>query len=159
MSVETTETSAIRRSVTVECSAEHAWATFTERIHEWWPLETHSIQADEDRGRAETVAFEGGVGGRLYERTTDGEELAWAEITAWDPPTRLVLEWNPSRDTTRPRTEVEVRFLGQGRSTRVELEHRGWERLGERGPQVRRGYESHGGWALVLGGFAEAASR
>ena len=67
MTTETTGTSAIRRSVTVECSVEHAWATFTERLHEWWPLETHSIQADEDRGRPESVAFDGALGGRVCE--------------------------------------------------------------------------------------------
>ena len=159
MTTETTGTSAIRRSVTVECSVEHAWATFTERLHEWWPLETHSIQADEDRGRTESVAFGGALGGRVCERTTDGEDLAWAEITAWEPPTRLVLDWNPSRDARRPRTEVEVRFVADGDRTRVELEHRGWERLGERGLQMRAGYESEGGWARVVGRFAEAASR
>ena len=159
MTMETTPIAAVRRSVTVECSVEHAWTTFTERIDEWWPLETHSIQADEGRGRPRTVAFEGGPGGRLYELTADGEELAWASITAWEPPSRLVLEWNPSRDTSRPRTEVEVRFGDEGGNTRVELEHRGWERLGERGLQMRAGYESEGGWARVVGRFAEAASR
>ena len=43
MSTQATETEAIKRSVTVDCSVEHAFATFTERIHEWWPLAKHSI--------------------------------------------------------------------------------------------------------------------
>ena len=45
-------------------------------------------------------------GGRLYERTTKGEELEWAHVTAFEPPHRFVLSWNPSREE-RPRTEIE----------------------------------------------------
>jgi uncharacterized protein YndB with AHSA1/START domain len=147
----------IRKSVTVDCSVEHAWETFTQRIHEWWPLEVHSIQAGEDRGRPKTLKLEGERGGRVYEVTTDGEELTWAEITAWEQPTRLVLAWNPSRDQTEPRTEIEVRFTAEDGATRVDLEHRGWERLGERGAEVRSGYDQ--GWPPVLERFREATSR
>ena len=47
MSTHATQTEAIKRTVTVDCPVEHAFATFTERIHEWWPLGTHSIEAGE----------------------------------------------------------------------------------------------------------------
>ena len=39
--------------------------------------------------------------------------------------------------------------------TRVELEHRGWERLGDQGPRPRTSYER--GWPGVLEAFAGAA--
>jgi hypothetical protein len=39
--------------------------------------------------------------------------------------------------------------------TRVELEHRGWERLGDQGHRSRAGYES--GWPSVLAAFAATA--
>ena len=57
MSTQATETEAIRRSVTVNCSVEHAFETFTERIHEWWPLGKHSIDHYETGTPAETVVF------------------------------------------------------------------------------------------------------
>src|SRR5919205_371831 len=63
----------IRRSVTVNCSVEHAFATFTERIHEWWPLASHSIDAGETGSAAQTVIFQGGAGGQVFERTKGGE--------------------------------------------------------------------------------------
>jgi len=66
---------------------------------------------------AETVIFDG-TGGRLYERTTKGEELEWAHVTAYEPPHRFVLAWNPSREE-RPRTEIEVTFTEEGGKTRV----------------------------------------
>jgi hypothetical protein len=52
-------------------------------------------------------------------------------------------------------TEVEVRFSPEGPGARVELEHRGWDRIED--PSDRNGYA--GGWDAVLAPFVEAASR
>jgi uncharacterized protein YndB with AHSA1/START domain len=155
MRTQATDTSAVRRSVTVDCSVEHAFETFTERMHEWWPLHTHSIEVHEGGGAPETVLLQGGAGGQVYERTSKGEELKWADVLAWEPPHRLVLAWSPVREERVP-TEVEVRFTEEGEKTRVDLEHRGWEKLGERGTRMRQGYAS--GWIPVLDAFAETAS-
>src|SRR5215216_711074 len=88
--------------------------------------------------------LEAGVGGRLYERWHDGHEADWARVLAWEPPARLLLSWQPNPDRPAP-TEVEVRFVPlEPDHTRVELEHRGWERLGDQGPESRAGYER--GW-------------
>ena len=157
MSTQAAETAAIRRSVTVDCSVEHAFATFTERIHEWWPLGTHSIDQDETGSPPETLIFQGGAGGQLYERTSKGEELKWADVLAYEPPRRFVLAWNPSREQERPRTEIEVTFTDENGKTRVDLEHRGWERLGAEAAEARQSYAE--GWKGVLAEYAERASR
>ncbi|HET7555788.1 MAG TPA: SRPBCC family protein [Gaiellaceae bacterium] len=146
---------AIRRSVTVDCPVEQAFATFTERIHDWWPLATHSIERYESGTPAETVVFQGGAGGQVYERTTSGEELKWADVIAYDPPYRFVLAWNPSRDQDEPRTEIEVTFTADGGKTRVDLEHRGWEQLGTEAAEARQSYSE--GWEPVLARYAAKA--
>ena len=133
MSTQATETGAIRRTVTVDCPVEHAFSTFTDRIHEWWPLETHSIDSGETGSTPETVVFDG-PGGRIYERTTKGEELDWARVTTFEPPSRFVLAWNPSRED-RPRTEIEVTFTRRGRQ---DPGRPGAPRLGERRRARRR---------------------
>jgi uncharacterized protein YndB with AHSA1/START domain len=156
MSTQATTTEAIRRSVTVDCSVEHAFATFTERIHEWWPLAKHSIEKYESGSPAGTVVFQGGAGGQVYERTTKGEELKWADVVAYDPPHRFVLAWNPSREQKRPPTEIEVTFTDEGGRTRVDLEHRGWERLGDEAAEARQGYSQ--GWESVLADYEKRAS-
>ena len=47
-------------------------------------------------------------------------------VTAYVPPTRIVFTWKaPEWDAA---TEVEVRFSPEDDGTRVDLEHRGWER-------------------------------
>jgi uncharacterized protein YndB with AHSA1/START domain len=141
----------VRSSVTVRASRERAFRVFTERIGEWWPIAEHSIASD-----AMTAAMECRAGGRIVERHPDGREANWGTILVWEPPERLVFSWNPSYEQ-RPETEVEVNFteVGDGR-TRVDLEHRGWERLGGTGPESRRGYDE--GWPRVLERFARSAS-
>ncbi|MEX2457867.1 MAG: metalloregulator ArsR/SmtB family transcription factor [Actinomycetota bacterium] len=146
----------VRRSVTVAAAPERAFAVFTERFGEWWPLELHSIAVDDpepgrEGGSPVSAVIEPGEGGRVFERLADGTELGWGHVAAWEPPHRLVLSWNPSR-TDRPHTEVEITFTVEGTGTRVDLEHRGWERLGPRGADVREGYAS--GWGGTLGRFA-----
>ncbi|MGB2953102.1 MAG: SRPBCC family protein [Gaiellaceae bacterium] len=141
----------VRKSVTVNCPPEQAFELFTDGLDTWWPFESHSV-TDE---RPEKVVFEGREGGRVYDRLGSGEEHDWATVSAWEPPKRLVIDWrvNPKN----PSTELEVRFTAAGDGTRVELEHRGWERYGE---QAGASYDSYnGGWDTVLGRYVEAGSR
>ncbi len=146
----------IQKSAVVAASPEKAFEVFTEGIATWWPYETHSVQAmDKKAGAPETVIFETGPNGRVYERMTSGEEAHWANVTAWEPPSRLVLEWKVNPNAVAP-TEIEVRFTAEGDGTRVDLEHRGWEILGEQATESRAAYD--GGWAGVLGEFESAAN-
>ena len=84
-----------------------------------------------------------------------GEEHEWATVLVWEPPARFVIDWHVN--PTSPSTEVEVRFLPDGEGTRVELEHRGWERYGDEGADRHASYNS--GWDIVLKPFIAAASR
>src|SRR5919108_2126797 len=97
----------IRKAVTIERPVEHVFGVFTDRMGEWWPVGTHSVFADDRGTRPETVVFEGRLGGRVYERMADGREADWATVTAWEPPHRLVLAWQPNPERITP-TEVEV---------------------------------------------------
>jgi Activator of Hsp90 ATPase homolog 1-like protein len=142
----------VRRSVNVDRPVEDAFRVFTEEIGNWWPLGTHSKAADRDGVEAETAVLEGRTGGRLYERVSDGTEADWGKITVWEPPHRVAFEWH----VTGTPTEVEVRFAPEGDGTRVELEHRGFDRL-ENGSARRDSY--HGGWGSVLGRYEEFANR
>ena len=138
-------------AIDVRRGIEEAFRVFTAEIGAWWPVAGHSVEPD----RVETVVLEGRVGGRLYERWHDDGEVDWGRVLAWEPPARLVLSWSPTLER-RPPTEVEVRFLAvEPDHTRVELEHRGWERLGDLAAQARSSYE--GGWPGVLDAFAGTA--
>jgi uncharacterized protein YndB with AHSA1/START domain len=144
----------VRRDVTVAAGLEETFRLFTEDMAAWWPLETHSMAADREDGTSVAqLVFEPRLGGRLYEIADDGTEGTWGRVLVWEPPHRLVLAWKPNlRD--EPETEVEVTFAAVDAGTRVALEHRGWDLLGERADEAATGYRV--GWAFILGErFAE----
>jgi uncharacterized protein YndB with AHSA1/START domain len=149
----------IHATVTVREEPALAFELFTQRLDTWWPLERFSRSADDFEGqgvKAERIEFQGRVGGRVLEHLSNGQVLPWAEVLAWEPPARLVLAWKPN-STANPSTELEVRFTPGEGGTLVELEHRGWERLGELAEQARAGYGT--GWIGVLARYEEAVGK
>ena len=144
------EVAPVLRSVTVNASQERAFQVFTAEIASWWPTYRYSIGED----KVADVVMEPRAGGRIYERWHDGSERSWGEVLTWDPTDRLVLAWKPN-ELDVPPTEVEVTFRSEGSQTVVELEHRGWERLGALASEAKTGYDSDTGWTWVLGLFAE----
>ena len=138
----------IVKVVTVRATPDRAFRRFTDEMSLWWPLKSHSVGEQQ----AETVTMEGRVGGRIVERIRDGREVVWGTITAWEPPRRVAFTWHPGQAPSTAQ-DVEVRFSSAGERTRVELEHRGFERLGALAKRARRGYPI--GWAYVLGLYAE----
>jgi hypothetical protein len=137
-------------SFVVQCRPEMAFRLWTEEIGRWWPAD-HTVSGD-----PAMVAFEGRVGGRIYERGRDGIEHDWGEVTLWNPPVRLGYTWHlggPTSDTT----DVEIDFvLGEGDTTVVEIEHRGWERLGAQAGAWRD--RNRAGWESLLPHLREAAA-
>lgn len=139
----------LRFTVRVERPPADAFEVFTSGFGRWWPLATHSL----GRERAVTCGIEPSVGGLVYEVGERGERLAWGRVLAWDPPRGLVLSWHPGRPAEQGQ-EVEVRFVADGGGTRVELEHRDWQKLGGEAGSVRGRYGE--GWKGVLRKYVEA---
>lgn len=59
------------------------------------------------------------------------------EFTVACPPERAFEVWAHLRFDRADATEVEVTFAAAGGETAVSIVHRGWERLGARGPERR----------------------
>jgi uncharacterized protein YndB with AHSA1/START domain len=150
---------AVRRTITVAASQQRAFEVFTAQFGAWWPKDYHIGEA----AMADFVV-EPKVGGRWYELGVDGKQCDTGRVTAFDPPNRLVLAWQLNeRWQYEPdpahASEVEVRFIAEGPSqTRVELEHRGFERHGAGADGVRAGIDAPTGWTLVLELFAKHAA-
>ena len=136
----------IRRSVSVRGPVAEVFDRFTAGIGQWWPLEHFSYGGE----RAGDLILEGHAGGRFFERFRDGEEHEIGRVLVYEPPHRVVFTWTQA-NWAGP-TEVEVRFFPEGDGTRVELEHRGWERIGEGADGAERAFD--GGWASILDRFA-----
>ncbi len=142
----------LRIAFEVACSPDHAFETWTRKATSWWPPE-HTV-SHEPGAR---IVFEPRVGGRIFERTAAGHDIEWGEIVEWDPPQRLRYRWHIATDPKNA-TDVEIVFRRLGDSkTRVEVEHGGWDRLGEIGQGWRDANQA--GWDGVLPAYIEAARR
>jgi uncharacterized protein YndB with AHSA1/START domain len=143
-------TEPLRLDFEVDCPVAHAFAVWTGRIDRWWPAD-HTVS-----GNPAEVVLEARVGGRIFERTSAGEEHDWGEVTRWEPPHLLGYSWHLRSERDRA-TDVEIRFSAVGTGTLIEIEHHGWERLGADGEEWRR--RNRGGWQTLLPHFRAAAER
>jgi uncharacterized protein YndB with AHSA1/START domain len=150
-----TDIQPVRKSVTVKAEMEHAFRVFTAGMDTWWPR-THHI------GKTPMVRtlLEGHAGGRCYSEHEDGSQCDWGKVLAWEPPQRFVFAWQVSpswqyeADLAKC-SEVEVRFTREADgSTRVDLEHRHFERHGAGADQMRTAVDGEGGWTGMLGAYA-----
>jgi len=147
------------KTIVVDATPQRAFTVFTAGIDRWWPR-THGVGAT----RLRESIIEPFEGGRWYTRHEDGSEVVVGHVRVWEPGRRLVVTWEIGADwKPDPRvafaSEVEVRFAPEndGR-TRVELEHRNFERMGAvAGETMRKGVD--GGWPALLELFAAAAAQ
>jgi uncharacterized protein YndB with AHSA1/START domain len=141
----------IRKSLSVRCPPERAFAIFTRDIGRWWPLQRGFSF---DRARAHEIFLEDREGGRFYERFSDGTESEIGRVLRCEPPRLIVFSFRaPGWDAP---TEVEIRFAAEAGGTRVELEHRGF---GASPAMQQRGKGFAGGWDIVLAEYRETADR
>ena len=149
--------SPVRKSIFVNTSPGHAFDVFTSGIGQWWP-KSHKIgPADLDR-----PIIEPREGGRWYELDVDGSQCEIGRVAVFEPPARLVLIWQLTPEFTYDPeliTEVEVTFTPEGDGTRVDLEHRDLERMGDKADAMRETVSGPGGWPGLLQLFADAAEK
>jgi uncharacterized protein YndB with AHSA1/START domain len=149
----------LRKSVIVQASPQHAFDVFTAGIDRWWP-KTHGIGATP----VVQSIIEPFEGGRWYTKCEDGSDVVVGHVRVWEPGTRFVVGWEISADwkpdaRVEFASEVEVRFFPEGAGrTRVELEHRNFERMGAEAGEKMRGAVD-GGWPALLEMFAQAVTR
>jgi uncharacterized protein YndB with AHSA1/START domain len=148
----------VRKTLVVQATPQKAFDVFTAGIDRWWPR-SHSIGSAPLR---ESI-IEPFVGGRWYAKCDDGSDVTVGHVRVWQPGQRFVVTWEISaawKPDSRVAfaSEVEVRFLddSDGR-TRVELEHRNFERMGATdGATMRNAVD--GGWPTLLDLFAKEVS-
>ncbi len=146
----------VQKSITVKASPERAFQVFTDEIDTWWPR-THHI----GKAPMKKALIEGRLGGRCYTEQTDGTECDWGQVLVWEPPARFVMAWQIDHagwcyepDLAKS-SEVEVRFTPEpDGTTRVDVEHRYFNRHGESGAGMRIAVGAPNGWGGILELFA-----
>jgi uncharacterized protein YndB with AHSA1/START domain len=149
----------VKKSIVVNTSVERAFELFTAGFDSWWPRSHHI-----GKSPMKQALIEGRVGGRCYSTQEDGTDCPWGQILTWEPPHRFVLawqithEWGFQPDLSKS-SEVEVRFTPVPGGTRVDLDHRHFERMGPEGETMRTGVSGPGGWSGLLDLFKARAER
>lgn len=141
----TTVVPSIVKTVVVPLAPDRAFALFTDRIGDWWPLATHSVGGTSARG----VTLDERA---VVETLGDGTTATWGEVLEWSPPHRVVMTWHPGTPAGPDATQLEVTFEASDDGTLVRLEHSGWERTAA---ERHANYSS--GWDIVLGAYVAAA--
>jgi uncharacterized protein YndB with AHSA1/START domain len=157
MTEQAIDPNSVRKSLSVQAPQEVAFRVFTEKMGTWWPLANYKI----GKVTAVDAVVEPRVGGRWYERGEDGTTCEWGSVLVWEPPARLVLSWDITADwqyDASLKTEIEIRFIAEGASTRVELEHRCLDRYGARRDEMRRVFDTSGDWGRLLEMFGTVAA-
>ena len=140
------------KAVSVRVAPARAFDLFARDLARWWPIAQFHTGPD-----PVGCALEPRVGGRVFERSADGRETSWGIVLAYDPPHRLAFSWVVGGLSPDEAQQIDIRFVQEGSGTKVELTHRGWEKLGERAAALREPYDR--GWAtLIERCFAEYAN-
>jgi hypothetical protein len=142
----------VRKQLVVKASQSRAFAVFTSEMSRWWPA-THSIL----KSPLKQCIVEPRVGGRWYAVGEDGSTCQTGYVIDWRPPQAVVLAWQINAEWQYDPdlvTEVDVKFIAESdTSTRIELEHRYLERMGENAGKARNAVDSSGGWSAILEAF------
>ncbi|WP_299668945.1 SRPBCC domain-containing protein [uncultured Ruegeria sp.] len=130
----------IKKSATLRCSPNDAFRAFVEKVDLWWPQGHRKFEGS-------TLRFEARVGGRFFEdHPTDGL-FVLGEVLELTPPKALRFTWHPGK-LSAP-TEVSVRFVADGDTTQVLIDHsEGSAAMGERWPERAALFVA--GWTRVL---------
>jgi len=144
----------IVQTADVKAPPARAFELFATQIGKWWPGSGVGANPHVD------IVIEPKAGGRVYEVDAEGNETVWGGVTAWDPPGRLVIDWQLGEGwkyDAALHTEVELTFEAKADGgTRVTLTHRHLENFGAiadaRAAQLR------GGWPSKVAGFADYAN-
>lgn len=101
--------------LTLQCSIEHAYQTFTDRVNLWWPLGHRRFDSS-------TFYFDTNVGGELLEITAAGDRFVWANTLSADQPRAITLAWHPGKKYHPTTTKISFEAIGP-HETHISLEH------------------------------------
>jgi uncharacterized protein YndB with AHSA1/START domain len=154
--VDSGQVTPVLKVTSVNASVDRAFEVFTRGFDSWWPRGHHIGPSPMKR-----AVIEGKAGGRCYAEQVDGTDCPWGQVLVWDPPKRLIIawqitpQWQYEPDLAKA-SEVEVTFTPEaGGGTRIQLEHRYFERHGDGAAAMKAGVDSPNGWGGLLVLYAQ----
>jgi len=140
-------TEPIRKIVTVPLTPQRAFELFTDEMADWWPLDQHSLSAQEENATAKSVEVPQKIGEQVVETKPDGSIAPWGRVTEYAPGSAFGMTWHVGRPEEQA-SHVRVSFDVVADGTQVTLVHDNWEALGTEATALRAGYFK--GWDFVF---------
>ena len=155
---QSTALASVKKSIVVNATPQEAFDVFTSGMDSWWP-KSHGIGSTPIK----QSIIEPFVGGRWYSICEDGSQAVVGHVRAWQPGALFVVSWEINAEwkpdaRAEFASEVEVRFVADAAGTRVDLEHRNFERMGAHAGEIMRNGVDQG-WPGLLALFADAIDR
>lgn len=142
----------IKKELLVAATQETCFQVFTQKMDAWWP-KTHHV----GKTPMTEMVLENHQGGRWYSKHEDGSEVNVGIVLAWRPFDLLILNWQIDANfqcDPSIRSAVEVRFIPEGNQTRVKMEHKDLDRLGQGSKAIESMDE---GWGMILNLYQNVA--
>lgn len=144
----------LRTILFVPATPRQAYKAFTEGMADWWVKEYTWSGPD----TLVDIGIEPRKDGMAYEIGPHGFRVDWGRVLIWEPPRRLVFTWQIGPDRTpvpdpAKASEIDARFEPEADGTRVEVEHRHFDRHGEAAEGYLRALSA--GWRELLARYAD----
>ena len=137
----------VSEKVSIVADQATVFNVYTSRMSEWWPWKGKYRYTFAPEGvEPDKLIMEPGVGGRFYERFSNGTEHQIGTVTVWRPNEQVSYTWEVA-EWDEP-SLVTVRFVAEGDMTTVVVEHSGLP-----DDATAMGYSE--GQKEILGVFAE----
>jgi len=120
----------VTQSITINAPVQRVFDAYVNHINEWWPWRgaKYRFSFAPKEVEPKDIRFEARMGGRFYEKFSNGEEYVIGHITEWAPPAKLAYTWkDPS---WKAETLIEIRLEQKGEHTLLHLRHSGFEAAG-----------------------------
>jgi uncharacterized protein YndB with AHSA1/START domain len=147
----------VRVSQLVQADVAATFRLFAEETDAWWKRGPRYRIAGNNHG---SLHLEPRLNGRLFESFESAgvtRVVRTGRVRAWEPPTRILLEWRAPQSAPSELTEVELTFAPAADATRVTLTHRGWHALSADHPARRELDPVRAFWIELLDSLAELA--
>jgi len=144
----------IKKELLVNASQQHCFEVFTRQMDAWWP-NTHHV----GKTPMTEILLEPALGGRWYSKHEDGSEVDVGTVLTWNPYDLLILNWQINANFECDPgivSEIEVQFIPEGEQTRVIMEHKNLDRLGEGAKAIESMDE---GWGMIMNLYKNKAEQ
>lgn len=104
----------LEKAIKINCSLEHAFATFVNQIDIWWPRTHRKFENS-------TLSLAPQVGGLFLEVSNEGQTAELGQVLLYDAPHQIIYTWFPG--SIKLPTKVEIKFSHKNNFTLVEVTH------------------------------------